>query len=128
MSQNPVFLFLRFIVVDIAGDFLYFPLWWYTAGWKKSVVFTVEKIRDLENALAIKIWAKNLFRPMYAQYDLQGRIISFFMRLFQLIIRSIFFFIFFVFLLFVPVIWFFLPLFVLAQIVIIFKTYAFGGI
>ncbi|PIX12175.1 hypothetical protein COZ73_00770, partial [Candidatus Falkowbacteria bacterium CG_4_8_14_3_um_filter_36_11] len=45
---------------------------------------------DREKSLALLIWIKNIGRPMYGQYDWQGRIISFFMRLIQIIIRSFF--------------------------------------
>ncbi|MBT4277643.1 hypothetical protein HOD96_02770 [Candidatus Falkowbacteria bacterium] len=120
MPQNSFLLFVKYVVVDLAGDFLYFPMWWYTKGFKKCVVFTVEKVKDTENMFAVRLWANSLFKPMYAQRDWQGRIISFFMRFAQLIFRSIFFGLFFVLILFIPIIWLILPIFVVFQIAIIF--------
>jgi len=35
------------------------------------------------------VWIKNIFTPMYGQTDWQGKLISFFMRLFQIIFRGI---------------------------------------
>lgn len=40
-------------------------------------------------AYAFAVWIKNLFVPMYGQYDWTGRIISFFMRVFVMIGRAI---------------------------------------
>lgn len=122
MTQNAIFLLLKYIAVDLVGDFFYFPLWWYTKGFKKSIIFTLEKIKDAENSLGVGIWLKNLFKPMYGQYDIQGRIVSFLMRLIQLIFRSIVFGVFFVLILFIPIIWIFLPVFVFFQIFLTITT------
>lgn len=80
----------KYIFLDIIGDIFYFPVWWYAKGAKKAFLFCWEGIKDVEEYLALSIWIKNIFTPMYAQYDWQGRIISFFMRLIQIIIRSAF--------------------------------------
>ncbi|MEA2088893.1 MAG: hypothetical protein U9O55_03585 [Patescibacteria group bacterium] len=121
MAQNIFLLFLKYITVDLIGDFFYFPVWWYTKGFKKAIFFSIKKIKDTEKGLGIGIWAKNLFKPMYAQYDWQGRIISFLMRLFQLIVRSIAFGVFFIIILFLPLIWLTLPIFIIFQIILIIK-------
>ena len=39
--------------------------------------------------LAIKVWIKNIFVPMFGMHDWQSRIISFFMRVVQIIGRAI---------------------------------------
>ena len=39
--------------------------------------------------LAQGLWLRNLFVPMFGQVDWQGRIVSFFMRLINAIIRGI---------------------------------------
>lgn len=122
MTQNIFLLFLKYITVDLIGDFFYFPVWWYTKGFKKAIFFTIEKIKNIEKGLGIQIWAKNLSKPMYAQYDWQGRIISFLMRLFQLIVRSIAFVVIFIVILFLPLIWLALPVFIIFQIVLIIST------
>lgn len=119
MTQNAIFLLIKYIAVDLVGDFFFFPLWWYTKGFKKSIIFTLEKIKDAESSLGVGIWLKNLFKPMYGQYDIQGRIVSFLMRFIQLIFRSIVFGVFFVLILFVPIIWILLPAFVVFQIFLI---------
>ena len=61
----------------------------------------------------------NLFTPMYGQYDWQGRIISFFVRLFQLIFRLIGFGVFFILILVLPILWLAFPVLVIYQIILI---------
>lgn len=70
-------------------DIVSFPVWWYTKG----IAYTTQKLvysarRQAAN-FAVGLWVKNLFVPMYGQYDWQGRIISFFVRLVQIIVRSL---------------------------------------
>lgn len=68
----------------------YWPIWWYSKG----VVFTFHGLRRafLHQAahVSVAVWVKNLFVPMYGLRDWQGRLISFFVRLLQIIFRSIF--------------------------------------
>ncbi len=121
MTQNVFLLFIKYITFDLVGDFLYFPVWWYTQGFKKSIIYSLEKIKDIENILAVRIWIKNLFRPMYGQYDWQGRLISFLMRIFQIIFRVILLIIGSLIISLIPFIWFFLPIFIMFQILLIFS-------
>ncbi|MEA2064932.1 MAG: hypothetical protein U9O66_01375 [Patescibacteria group bacterium] len=119
MKQNTFLIAIKYISIDLIGDILLFPLWWYTKGLKKTVAFCVEKAKNAENALGLKIWLTSIFKPMYAQYDWQGKIISFFMRIFQIIIRSILFIISLVFIFILPIIWIIFPVFIIFQIVLI---------
>lgn len=70
-------------------DILMFPVWWYTKG----IVYMLEQLllsaQKQAASFAVNLWVRNLFVPMYGQYDWQGRIISFFIRLIQIIFRSI---------------------------------------
>ncbi len=69
---------------DIVG----FPVWWYTKG----VAYMLQKLlfsaKKQAAFFAVQIWVRNLFVPMYGQYDWQSRIISFVVRLLQIIVRS----------------------------------------
>lgn len=122
MTQNAFFLLIKYILIDLIGDFIYFPLWWYSGGLKKALLFTGDKIMGAERVLGVSLWAKNLFVPMYGQYDWQGRLVSFFMRLFQLIFRSIIFVVCFIFMLFIPIIWVVFPIFIIFQIFLAFSN------
>lgn len=77
------------IIGELVGDIIYFPLWWYTSGLIRMIVTLRVFLINREKSLALFVWAKNIFRPMFGQYDFQGRIISFFMRLFQIIVRGV---------------------------------------
>ena len=89
MTNNLFYSSLKFVLKDLIGDFLYWPIWWYSKGLINTVLFSLRSIRSWEEVLGVTIWAKNLFTPMYGQYDIEGRLISFFIRLIQLIVRSI---------------------------------------
>lgn len=70
-------------------DFFYFPLWWYGAGLVGFLRGLGRFLRDRESLLGLSVWLKNIFVPMYGQRDIGGRIISFVMRLIQVIFRSL---------------------------------------
>jgi len=65
---------------DIIFNIIYFPIWWYSRGLKKTTLFVLLKLKRLSKYLALKIAFAYLFKPMFGQYDIKGRIISFFMR------------------------------------------------
>jgi hypothetical protein len=76
------------LLLDALLDFFYFPIWWYTEG----VVYIGKKCYRIflqgNEELAPAIWLKNLFVPMFGTRDWEGKIVSFFMRLVQIIGRS----------------------------------------
>ncbi len=79
---------LKFITVDVLGDIAFFPLWWYTRGMKRYALMLWGSMLMVEHQLGVVIWIKNIMRPMYGQMDWQGRIISFFMRVMNIIFRG----------------------------------------
>ncbi len=92
MQNNAVVLFVRFLVTDIILDVVRFPVWWYTrgalhvAGWYgQQLAFGIDR-------LALLVLLKNLGRPMFGDYSKQGRLISFFVRIVQLVVSTILFF------------------------------------
>jgi hypothetical protein len=94
-------------------DFFYLPIWWYTKGF----VHLLNGLKNLFDTANIqfspKLWLKNIFVPMYGQYDWEGRIVSFFVRLGNVIIRSFVLLIWIVILIGMFLLWIFLPPFVL---------------
>ena len=84
-----VILILQRLLLEALLDIFYFPLWWYSRGLLYAVRCCVDIFKQGNVALAPGLWLLNLFVPMFGQFDWQGRIISFFMRLVQIIARSI---------------------------------------
>jgi hypothetical protein len=76
------------IIAEMLGKILYFPLWWYSVGLLKKVKSQLKMLKDREKNLGLSVWMKNIFVPMYGQYDFSGRVISFFIRFFQIVYRS----------------------------------------
>jgi hypothetical protein len=80
------------IFSDILKDIVFFPFWWYSVGLFNISKGLVSFIANKERSLGLGVWIKNIFVPMFGQRDIQGKIISFFIRLIQIIFRSIFLF------------------------------------
>ncbi|MDA3802442.1 MAG: hypothetical protein PF488_00905 [Patescibacteria group bacterium] len=76
------------IIAEMLGKILYFPVWWYTVGLFKKIKSLLKMIKDREKNIGLSVWVKNIFVPMYGQYDFSGRMISFFIRFFQILYRS----------------------------------------
>jgi len=107
----------RFIALKLVWDLLYFPIWWYALGLKERWRVFLKNVKDVERKLALKIWLKNMFVPMYGFYDIWSRVISFFMRVIMLIYKlaSFIFWLAFYFILFL--IYILLPVFTIYMIV-----------
>jgi hypothetical protein len=101
---------------DQINNFFYWPVWWYSRGLLAAAKFCGKEITDQQERLGLSIWVKNIFTPMYGQYDIEGRIISFFVRLVQIIIRSILLLVWSLLLLGVFVVWIILPVFIIYEI------------
>ncbi len=88
MITNNSALYSMKILADIGREIIFFPLWWYSRG----LVLIAEKLlvflSDRQKSLGLWVWIKNIYRPMYQQYDWQGMLISFFMRLVMIIFRA----------------------------------------
>lgn len=89
MAQNAAVAAVRFVTLDLVGDALAFPVWWYTAGFLKFLGWLGMQARAQWHTIGLGVWLKNLFVPMFGQADAWGRVISFFMRLGQIIGRGI---------------------------------------
>ena len=77
------------VLLDVVVDIIFFPIWWYSFGLIKTTKRLASFVSDREKSLAFFVWLKNIFVPMYGQRDLPGRLISFFMRFFQIIFRGL---------------------------------------
>lgn len=104
------------ILGNIIIDIIYFPFWWYSRGLVKIIISLINFIKNREKALAFFVWVKNIFTPMYGQEDWQGRLISFAVRLIQIIFRGAVMIFWLVFALTGLILWIVFPIFVLYEI------------
>ncbi len=76
------------LIIEALIDVFYFPIWWYSFGAVKAAEWCFNLLKEGNMNLAPGIWLTNIFVPMFGQYDWQGRIISFLMRVVQIIFRG----------------------------------------
>lgn len=117
MLHNNSFFYLQKIIAEIIWEIIYFPIWWYTEGLINNLIKAKNFISNKEKSLALLVWIKNIFHPMYGQYDWPGVIISFFIRSFQIIVRSLFLLFWTLFIILLLFLWLILPLFIVYEII-----------
>ena len=123
MINNNFTLYGIQILTELFTDIILFPVWWYSRGfwqWGKTLFKFLKK---RQKGIGLMVWAKNIFRPMYGQTDWQGKLISFFVRLAQIIIRGIVMLFWVLFVLFCFLLWPILPLFVIYEIIFQFLVF-----
>jgi len=88
MIRSNLLLAVKFLAVDSIVSFLYFPIWWYTKGAFRVAAHGFRSLMNAGHSFGVRIWLKNLFKPMFGQHDITSRIISFFMRLVMIVYYS----------------------------------------
>ena len=73
---------------DVVGGILNAPVFWYTRGAYDAGRYCWFMIVRRWKTLALGVWIANIFVPMYGQHDIAGWLISFFMRLIQIVARG----------------------------------------
>ncbi len=89
MLRSNTLLAVKYLAVDLALSVLYFPVWWYTQGMARAGAYCAGTVGNAARSFGVRHWLKNLFKPMFGQYDIAGRIISFFMRLAMMLYYSV---------------------------------------
>lgn len=79
-----------FILRELIGDVLYFPVWWYSQGLTATWRALAREWLNAVDRLSLRILLKNMGRPMYGDYSRSGRLISFFFRIFLVVVRGVF--------------------------------------
>ena len=109
MNSNFLF-FLSKISVKIILDIAFFPLWWYSTGLLRFLGDVKVFLNERWMIIGAGVWLKNIFTPMYGQSDIVSRLISFVIRLIQVIVRFFIFLIFLVLAMIAVALWIFLPI------------------
>lgn len=113
---NSFALIFKLIFWDILVDILYFPVWWYTLGLRRAARNSWHKIRNTEASLGVWLWIRNIFVPMFGQHDAAGIIISFIMRVLQIIGRGLILLLISIFEIILLFLWIVLPVFIGSEI------------
>lgn len=109
-------IFFKDLFLDIIWEVLYFPIWWYSRGFKKTALFCWQKIKDGWRALSLTIFLESFFKPMYGQHGWDAYILSLATHLVQLLWRLSLIILWFVFWLFVLILWIALPILIIWQL------------
>lgn len=89
MSTSTFALGTRYFIIDFLGGIAFFPLWWYTRGLALVLSWAGHSVSNQAKDLALGVWVKNLFVPMYGMTDWAARLISFVLRLVMIIGRGL---------------------------------------
>lgn len=89
MLKQNTFFYAAAVFGEMAWSIIYFPLWWYSRGLLELIGALKDFLENKEKSLALFVWLKNIFTPMYGSRDFWGRLISFMMRLFQIFVRGL---------------------------------------
>ena len=116
-SQNLLFLSLKFVAKDMVGDVLYWPVWWYSRGLVDFIKKRLTSIKEFEENIGLTVWIVNWGKPMYGQYDLAGKIISFFVRTAGIFYKAVRLMLYFLCQLILVVFWLGLPVVAVIQLV-----------
>lgn len=79
---------IQYSFVDLVTSILKWPLWWYSTGLVAVFKSLWQMFSYQIKSMAVGVWIKNIFVPMFGQRDWQSRIISFIMRVVNIIGRS----------------------------------------
>lgn len=88
MAQTAGGAIAGFVLKDLIGSILGFPVWWFTRGFMYFVGIYARTWRGFANQFAVGVWVKNILVPMYGSYDISGRLISFVIRVAQIVARG----------------------------------------
>jgi len=114
MSDHILIATLKYIAVEIIWDVIYFPIWWYSKGLMRVINYCIESATfHVNRRMALGIWIKSMFKPMYGDYTREGRIISIFMRFVVLIWKLVSAVLWLVLLFIIFILWIALPLLII---------------
>lgn len=122
MAQHIIVQTIKSLLIDAIIEIVYFPIWWYTKGLKGTLIYVFNSLKNSNRNLSLTLLLRSLFKPMFGQYDRQGRIISFFMRLILVLTRLIVFILLVIFNILVIIFWIVLPLVVVYGVITNFKA------
>ena len=108
---------IKYFFAEVLIDFIKFPIWWYSAGLVTAAKRFSRHLKFGLQYTGLKVWLLSIFKPMFGETSFQGRLISFFMRLFLLIFRTISMVVWLIVSLVILIFWVTLPPFIIYMII-----------
>ena len=102
---------LKDLFLDTVVEVLYFPVWWYSRGLKKAALFCFLRFKDGWQNLALVIFIKNFFKPMYGQKGWDAYVLSLASHFIHLVFRLFLMFLWALLWVFILFAWVTLPIF-----------------
>lgn len=79
---------IEHLLLDTASAILYWPIWWYSSGFVAVLKWYMNTVEYYSRTISLGVWVRNIFTPMFGQYDWQSRLISFVVRVGNIIVRG----------------------------------------
>lgn len=77
------------LVLEFVFDVVRFPWWWYSGGLKLAALWCLARFQEARWRIGLGPFVRYLFTPMYGDYSLAGRVISFIARLLLVVVKSV---------------------------------------
>ncbi len=87
MATSRVGMVVSYVVFDVIGSVVRFPLWWYSAGALGVARWLGQGLGYRWRGYAIGLWTRSFFVPMYGATDWAGRLVSMVMRFVVIVAR-----------------------------------------
>lgn len=110
---------IKDLFLDAFWEALYFPVWWYREGLRKTFFFCLQKIKDAWKASGLKIFLVNFFKPMFGTRGWDAYVLSLASHFVQVIWRLILLILWFSFWILVFLLWVLLPLIIIWQLIVL---------
>ncbi|NTU99165.1 hypothetical protein HGA64_04150 [Candidatus Falkowbacteria bacterium] len=117
MDNNNLAIYGSKVLTEIVWGIIYFPAWWYGVGFFNFLLKLGKFIANREKEVGLLVWLKNIGKPMYGQRDVAGVLISLFIRIIQIIVRSVFMLFWLIIAIFFLIFWISLPIIVIYQLI-----------
>ncbi len=109
-------LVIKSIFLDAFWEILYFPIWWYSRGFKKAALFCLSQLKYAWRVSGTLIILRSFFKPMYNQRGWDAYLLSLIAHFWQISWRLLVLFLYLVLWLAVLLFWLFAPFFILWQL------------
>ena len=108
---------IKYLATDIILDIITFPAWWYSQGLITAAKRFVRHLKTGLQFTGLKVWILSIFKPMFNDTSLQGRLVSVVMRFIFLILKTIIFSVWLIISTIIFLLWLALPPFVIYMII-----------